>query len=248
MSGTSILNTWLKKSDPVESVKKLFDIYSSFYKSSNKYADKIRKWWLENISYPIFRFKIHRIEIETSKLLFEHPDLLVFILTRFLISLQMYVDLCKNITIEDLINVLFPPNSITIKINRDMIDSKYIILGYSLIVRSYIVTDLDDIKTDKFAITTLDADIQRRDFIIAQTVYNTYDESRQSTAPIFYSKEFRLNSDGRLVNPNYILDHSLLEEDLLYYKLMISQIMVFIGGFFDEITKIYFINTTKNKN
>lgn len=247
MNGLSILNTWLNKNDPVNCIQRIFEIYHSFYKTSYKYIDKIRRWWLEKISYPLFRYNINSIETETAKLLFNHPDLLVFVLTRFLISLQMYIDLCKSITLEELLDVLFPPNTVNIKINRDIIDSKFTVLGYNLVIRSPLVTDLDDINTDKFAITTLDVDVQRRNFIISQIVYNTKNETDYSIAPIIYEKEFKLNSDGKLVNPNYILDHDLLEEDLVYYRLMISQIMVFVGGFFHEITKLYFVDTNKAK-
>lgn len=246
MNGPSILNTWLRKNDPVLFIKDLFDIYNSFYKTSYKYIDKFRQWWLEKVSYPIFRFKIHKTEVATAKLLFEHPDLLVFVLTRFLISLQIYVDTCKSASLDELLDMLFPKNSIFIKINKDIINSNYTILGYQLMIRSCLVTDINDLKSDKFAITILDADVQRRDFTISQTVYDTFDESKYTTAPIIYSKEFRLAMDGKLTNPNYILDHSLLEEDLIYYKLMISQIMAFIGGFFNEITKIYFVHTEAN--
>lgn len=220
----------------------LFDIYIDYNKESNKFIDKVRRWWIEKITYPLLRYKVYKVGVNTAKLLFDHPDLLVFVLTRFLICLQIYVDKYQNITVEELLNILFPPNTISLKINRDIIDSQYTILGYTLNIRSPLVTDFDNPKLDKFAILSLDADVQRRDYTISQIVYNT-DNDNISLAPVLYNKEFRLTANGRLSNPNYILDHSLLEEDLMYYRLMISQIMSFVGGFFDELTKIYFIKT-----
>ena len=223
-------------------LSELFDIYADYNKESNKFIDKIRRWWIEKVTYPLLRYKVYKVGVNTSKLLFDHPDLLVFVLTRFLICLQLYVDKYKNITVEELLNILFPPNTISLNIKRDLIDSQYTILGYNLNIRSPLVTDFDDPKLDKFAILSLDADVQRRDYTISQIVYNT-DSDNISLASVLYNKEFKLAANGRLSNPNYILDHSLLEEDLIYYRLMISQIMSFVGGFFDELTKIYFIKT-----
>lgn len=242
MNGQSTLNTWLKKNDPLAVLTELFDIYISYNKESNTFLDKIKRWWIEKVTYPLLRFKVHRVGIKTAKLLFEHPDLLVFVLTRFLICLQVYVDKYGNTTVEDLLNILFPPNTISLRIDRDIVGSQYSILGYSLNIRSPLVIDLNNISSDKFAILSLDANIQRKDYTISQIVYNT-DSDNISLAPIIYNKEFRLTANGKLSNPNYVLDHTLLDEDLVYYRLMISQIMSFIGGFFDELTKIYFLKT-----
>lgn len=244
MSGLSILNTWLNKNDPVKYINKTFDIYVDFNAHiSGGFINKIKRWWIEKVTYPIMRHKVKKIQIDTANLLYDHPDLLVFVLTRFLLSLQMYIDIYKDITIEQLLDALFTPNTISINIDKDIVDSnKYLILGYNITIRSYIVSNLLNRAEDKFAITSISTNIEKSNYTISQIVYDTNDKNNFSMANVLYSKEFRLTPDGKLSNPNYILDNSILEEDLMYYRLMVSQFMAFIGGFFDELTKIYFID------
>lgn len=241
---TSILNTWLKSNDPMTIIHDLFSLYNKYNSlTADKFINKIKRWWIEKVSYPLLRHRSKKIQIATVLTLYDHPDCLIFILTRFLVALQVYVERYPKLTVNDIITSLFPNNSISLKIKVDPIDmNAFSVASFELIIRSKIVTDEEDKINDKFAITTVEASIYTGYYTIAQIAYDTDDENRYNTAKILYSKEFRLDDDGRLSNPNYVLDKSLLDEDILYYRLIISQVMVFIGGFFDEMTKLYFID------
>lgn len=248
MSGQSILNTWLKNNDPVRYVLKAFEICTK-YNTKPKYFNRLKKWWVEKISYPIFRYKVRKSEIKTSLILYDHPDLLIFILSRFLLALKTYSDLSK-LTIEYVLDVLFPNNAISLSLQTNPISfnkNELSLIGYELVVRTYISNNIDAKEEDyKYTLTTINTDIIKQTYTISQIVYDTNDESTFSTAKIIHKKEFKLGADGKLYNPNYVLDKTLLEEDLISYKLIISQIMAFIGGFFDEITKLYFIKPKAN--
>lgn len=246
MSGPSIANTWLKSNDPVKAVYKMFEIYNEYNSLSDSFIDKIKKWWVEKVSYVFHRNKVKRIEISTAITLYDHPDALVFIFTRFLVALQTYIEIMK-INIEEIISALFPNNMVSLRIKTDTISGNmFAILNYELTIRSCIVTTNEEDKiNDKFAITSIEVDLYNNTFIISQRAYDTNTESNYNTSKLLYSKEFRLDTDGRLSNPNYILDKTLLDEDILYYRLIISQLMIFVGGFFDEITKLYFISINK---
>ena len=242
MNGQQILNTWLKRNDPMIIIHDRFELYNKYNSLKEGFINSIKKWWIRKVSYPLLRHRAKKVQIVTALLLYDHPDFLIFILTRFLVALQVYAEKYPKLTVDDIITALFPNNSIMLKIKIDPINmNAFSVATYELRIKSYIVTNEDDKINDKFAITTVEASIYNNYYTISQIAYDTNDESKYNTSKILYSKEFRLDADGRLSNPNYILDKTLLEEDIMYYRLIISQIMVFIGGFFDEITKLYFI-------
>lgn len=240
MNGPSILNNWLNKSDPIKGLTKAFEIYHTYNTSYDKSFGKIKRWWIENVSYPLYRWRMNRLQIKTITILYNHPDLLIFILSRFLLALKVYSDFVK-FSIEELLDQLFPDNSFSLQLQTNPIafnQTDLSFIGYNLVIRSFLTTDQDQ---KKYAITSIEADLVKQEYTISQIAYDTDDENKYSTADILYTKEFRLGQDGKLSNPNYILDKSLLDNDLIYYKLIVSQIMAAVCGFFDEITRLYYI-------
>lgn len=243
MSGLATLNSWLKNNDPYKYVDKIYDIYLSYNtKSRFNIIDKIKHWWIEKVSYPLLRYKIIKSQRDTAILLYDHPDFVVFIITRFLVSLQAYTNRIKDLTPKMVIEQLFPNKDVIVNMKVLQMPNSYQVQNYSIFVRSLIPTVANDIKGDKISITNLEVDVLSRTYVINQKVYDTNKVEELSTAKVLYYKEFRLDEDGKLSNPNYILDRSLLDDDLIYYKLMISQLMIFVGGMFDTITTIYFID------
>lgn len=242
MNGQQTLNTWLKENDPMKVIHDLFDLYNRYNSLKEGFINNLKKWWIRKVSYPLLRHRAKKIQIITAFALYDHPDFLIFILTRFLVALQVYTERYPKLTVDDMITSLFPNNSVMLNTKVNPLDmNTFSIENYELRIRSYITTSEEDKLNDKFAITTVEVSVYNKSYAISQVVYDTNDEAKYSTSKVLYSKEFRLDPDGRLSNPNYILDKTLLDDDILYYRLIISQIMVFIGGFFDEITKLYFI-------
>jgi hypothetical protein len=115
-----------------------------------------------------------------------------------------------------------------------------------LIVRSSIVLNLAKPEEDKYTITSLDINVLHNYYHISQICYDNSNSFLSKTSKILFNKEFRLSSDGTLENPNYVFNKSLLEEDLNYYRLMISQLMIFLGGIIDSTTTIFFIDKKEN--
>ena len=174
-------------------------------------------------------------------MLYNHPDQFVFVVTRYFVYLVQYSHLFK-IDPNDLLDSIFEPNTIYMNMESEMMsDNSSKITKYTVIVRSFIPKIFTDPKEDKFAITNLTVDVERREYKISQICYDTNDATKFATAKILYDKSFYLQSDGTLYNPNYILSKELFDDDLDYYRLMISQIMIFLGGLLEASTELFTI-------
>lgn len=244
MNGLALLNSWLKNNDPYEYIDKVFEIYNA-YNTKSKYdiINRIKHWWIEKVSYPLLRYNINKSQIKTAKLLYNHPDFLVFVVTRFLVALQSYSNRIKDVTPQMIIDNLFPNHDVVVHMKSTVIQNGFQVYNYSIYVRSFIPATIDDDDNnteDKVTITNLEVDVHKRTYVISQKIYNTNKIEEYPTADILFYKEYRLEEDGKLSNPNYALDRSLLDEDLIYYKIMISQLLIFVGGMFDTITTLYF--------
>ncbi len=124
-----------------------------------------------------------------------------------------------------------------------LVDDTKRIIGYEVLVRTLIPNpeDLQNRECDKFAITRLEVRVDENIYHISQTCYDTNDPNNASTAKVLFDKQFELQSDGTLYNPNYAFSKELFEEDLNYYRLMISQLMVLLGGILEATTTIFFV-------
>lgn len=114
---------------------------------------------------------------------------------------------------------------------------------YNVVVRTLLPNpkDFKERKEDKYAITRLEVDVDARAYKVAQTCYDTNDPSKAATATVLFDKQFELQRDGTLYNPNYAISKELLEEDLDHFRLMVSQIMVFLGGLLEASSVVYFV-------
>lgn len=191
----------------------------------------------------MFRRLVKSVEESTADLLYNHPDCLVFVVARYFIFLSQY---CQWIgtDIHKCLDALFPPGSVYLNFRTEALanDTKRII-GYEVLVRTLIPNpeDLQNREGDKFAITRLEVRVDENVYHISQTCYDTNDPINASTAKVLFDKQFELQSDGTLYNPNYAFSKELFEEDLNYYRLMISQLMVLLGGILEATTTIFFV-------
>jgi len=189
-----------------------------------------------------------KVEESTADLLYNHPDLLVFVVTRYLVYLVRYCGIFK-IDPNTCLDSIFPPGSLYMSMDtKGLADGSTKIDHYNVVVRTLIPNpqDLKDRSIDKYAITRLEVDVDARAYKVAQTCYDTNDPSKAAASTILYDKGFELARDGTLYNPNYAFSKELLEEDLEYFRLMVSQIMVFLGGMLEASSMVYFVEPKPN--
>ena len=246
---SSTLNNFLKHYDPILIIPKIVKIINGFNKSNWRILDSIRRWWIVKWKYPLMRLKIKRMQDATANFLYKHPDTLVFIVTRYFVYLMQYCNVFK-VDPNTCLDSIFPPDTLYIKMNTEELkDGGAKITNYNIIIKSCIPVNYDKPQDDKFCITSLNVNTESREYTISQTCYDTYNPSLASTAKVLYSKEFTLQENGRLYNPNYAFSEELLEEDLEYYRLMVSQLLIFLGGLLEASTIIFFIEPNmKNEN
>ena len=106
----SILANFLKFNDPVPLLKQIADIIQSYNKQSWNLIDSIRRWWIVKWKYPFFKAKVDGMEKDTADHLFNHPSLLVFVVTRYLVYLSQYCT-AFGIKIEQFLDATFPPGA-----------------------------------------------------------------------------------------------------------------------------------------
>ena len=186
---------------------------------------------------------VKSIEESTADLLYNHPDCLIFVVARYFIFLSQY---CQwiGIDVNKCLDGLFPAGSVYLNIRTEALaDDTKKITGYEVLVRTLIPNpeDLKDRAGDRFAITRLEVKVDENVYRIAQTCYDTNDPTKASMAQVLFDKQFELQSDGSLYNPNYAFSKELFEEDLNFYRLMISQLMVLLGSLLESTTTIFFV-------
>jgi hypothetical protein len=75
---------------------------------------------------------------------------------------------------------------------------------------------------DKYTITKASIDLETATCELTQTIYDCEDEFHAKTANMLKYKFIKINEDGVLVNPNYLLDEALKLEDENSYFYMIA--------------------------
>lgn len=237
------MTDFLNRHDPSLLLPRMMKIVTDFNRQSWGILDSIRRWWITKVRYPLFRRSVRNTEEHTADLLYEHPDCLVFTVTRYFVFLVQY---CSWLQMEvgKCLDGIFPPGSVYLNLHTEPLPNGSMkITGYEVIVRSLIPNpiNLKDRSGDKYAVTRLEVDVDQSVFKLAQTCYDTNDSTKASTAPILFDKQFNLQSDGTLYNPNYAFSKKLFEEDMNYFKLMIAQLMILLGGMLEAATTIFFM-------
>lgn len=243
MNGPTILNNFLKRDDPNLFLKDLFSIHSTYTKCKDNIFGRLHKWWIEKVTYPYFRYRVYKAQLETANLLYEQPSLITTVISRYIQYLVFYTNIIKDLSINDLLYYLFGDAiKFNVRIEQDEI------LYYSIFLQSIMDKDIIHEDDNKISIVLVELDFENKETIFTQVIYDTDNADEAKLADILYEHQFILGLDGELSNPNYVFDKSLLEEDLVKYRLIISQIMLFLGGVFDETCKLKFFKISQNSN
>ena len=144
------------------------------------------------------------------------------------------IDYCRvfNLTTTELLDFIFDPGVISLTISHSEPDQngEYSITRYNIVVRSTIPLNLLDSSFDKYTVTSIEVDMEGSTFTLRQVCYDARNEDEAAMANVLFDKSFELDRDGRLRSPNYTISSELFEEDLEHYRLMIAQLMIFMGG------------------
>lgn len=232
-------NTFITKNDPMKLAFELANIYKSFNKKRKfKIINFLYKLWILKVRYPYFEYKLKKLEDKTIDYLYENPNSFITIINRYISYFITYCNIFK-LSFKSIIDNLFKNNELEMEVFSEEYKDGIKINNYNIISRFNMptVTTLDH----KYTISKACIDIERHQFELYQTVYDTDNSDNYLTSNILYKKYFKLDNDGNLYNPNYFLDKSLLEEDKQYCKYIIMHIMASIGSLFEVASKLYFI-------
>ncbi len=233
--------------DPILLLKPLTELCKDYNKDSWRIINSFKRWWVLNITYPLFRRKVFQSESFTAELLFKHPEALILVVTRYFLYLISYSKMF-DINPHTLVASIFPSDMIHMDMDTTTENNNIRLDAIHMVIRSAIVLNLAKPEDDKYAITTINIDTNHQQYDISQICYDNNSAFMSKTSKILYNKEFRLSSDGTLINPNYILNKGLLDDDLNYYRLIISQVMIFLGGLIDSTTTVFFFDKPKNND
>jgi len=247
MSGQlSTLNNYLEKYEPSKIILEMVKLQNA-YNSTRVYFgldiplfEKIRLSWIEKVRYPIFKRKVYKMTRKMVNMLYDHPDYLLLLSQR---SVGFLINYCYAYEIDyrDYLYSLFGNNlsfNMKSETTKDGITN---IQAYTIVVRAPIPLVVDDPDKDKYSVTTLDAQMSDRTYVISQKVYDCPNEQLASTSKILFENTYRLDNSGRLVNPNYSISKELFDEDLENYRLIIGQLLLFISGMIEESTNLVFV-------
>lgn len=242
------LSTLQNKYNPliaIERFTKLINSVNEANKIKNRFIRVIRQLYLIKIECKRFRKFVDKILKVNIKSAIENPDLFLIIATNYILCI---LDYCKltNTNIDDLLAKVFSQNgeeSVSIFFGLNKVDEGRL-SKYHIIVRSK--SPSDRYFKDKFIITKLTVDIDGFTCTIEENIYDckTYEESKIGNR-LIRNKTLRIGNNGRLYNPNYILDTQLLDDDYVIYKFMIIAIMCALSTIVESITAIKIIRAKR---
>lgn len=201
-------------------------LYNKVSKTGS-FIEKIRLKLFIYFKYNQIRFKMFRIIKKDSTTLMKDPTRFILIITSYFCFILYYSIIMKFKVISDLIKSFNLENSISINTDIDHIEDD-VIRANSLINKFKIINRSNESFKDfnnKFTITIVSIDLSHNSVEIEQTIYDCDNYFDSRTAKILYSKYFQIDSNGKIINPNYIFDESLQKEELEDYKNMISHII-----------------------
>lgn len=236
-------NTFITKNDPVKLAFELADICKSFNtKRKFKIINILSKLWILKVKYPLFEYRVKKLEDRTVDYLFENPSSFITILNRYIIYFITY---CRtfNLSFQSILDNIFQNKELELEIFSEEYKEGIKINNYNIITRFNMPTVVT--AEHKYTISKINIDLEHSQFELNQVVYDTEISENYLTAKVLYQKYFKLDSEGNLYNPNYFLNKSLLDEDLKYCKYIIMHIMAAIGSIFEATSKLYFIQSSK---
>ena len=232
------LKVFLENYDPAKINNDLLYILQMYSKDTNKISNFFRKLWVKKVSYPLLRRKIDKINTYAINLIIKNPETFVMVIARYLCYLTNHCKIFRT-SFEKLTQLMFGKDIFKINMELEEITQGLQVKSFNLVVQCNIPLPIElETKEEKFAITTLDADMENRIFNISQIAYDTTKKEEYHTSRILYDKKFELRGDMKLHNPNYVLDRNLKQEDKKFFVFMICHIMLIFGQFLDGTTMI----------
>lgn len=189
---------------------------STFY----KIIDRIKLFYYVEWKYPRLIKYAQELFYKYIKVLNKEPNQIIPICIEYVEFLLIYSATAQMDT-KDVLNMIFPNKELEIHTNIDneKDDSKVIMTKLTIISRTK--ETFDNFK-DKYTITKANIDLDSMTCELTQTVYDCEDEFHAKTAEMIRYKFIKINENGNLVNPNYLLDEALRLEDTNSYLYMIT--------------------------
>ena len=241
------IQSFINKYDPLKLLQPFIDICNSINKltmdTNYTFFKYLKAIYIVKVKYPLFRRKVKKFEDNTAIYLLDHPNWLVFILSRYLTFFGQFCSIF-NAKFEDILDKLFNKDEFAFTMETKPLANGYEVTSYNMIIRSMLPKELNTLlnnNKDVYIITKLEADLDSKRFNLSQVIYDTTKLEDIKTAKCLSNKEFILKDDGMLYNPNYAIDQSLLEEDLLHYRFMISHIMGCVSELFSSLLILQFV-------
>jgi hypothetical protein len=242
----STLNNYLEKYDPTKIISEMIGMQMDYNKDKTYFGRKIelfeyiRLKIIEKYRYIKFKRKVNKMTHKMAEMLCDHPDYLLLLSQR---SMTFFLQYCFAYELDRdkyLASIFGDGVSVNIKsfVTDDGINN---IQAYTIIVRAPMPVDLEDSSKDRFAITTLDAQLEDRTYTLDQVCYDCPTKDMLSMAKVLYHNRFEVGSDGRMVNPNYAISKELFETDMDNYRLIIGQLLVFLAGIIDASSNLMFL-------
>jgi hypothetical protein len=253
---------WNKEND-VGQLMRLFTMYMKFLNSlSNlgmamstqktwfdKFINKIKLWYFVNWKYPrIQKFAMNSMS-RYLKTVEKYPNRIIPVLLSFIEFLLTYAATAEKDT-EEIIKRVFKENELTIQSNLDLdtTDENVVMDWFNVICRS---TETFDSFENKYTITKANVNLLDGTCELTQTIYDCEDEFHAKTADLLKFKYIKIDGDGNISNPNYLLDSAIKEDDsnsftnMTFHLIKMLSVMVLsllelelgISMFFDQPTQ-----------
>ena len=177
----------------------------------SRIINNIKLWYFVNWKYPrIVKFAENTMT-KYIKTIEKYPNRIIPIFLSYIEFLLTYAATAEKDT-NDIIKTVFPNNEFTIQSNldEDSTDDMVVMDWFNIICRS---TETFNNFENKYTITKANVDLLSGTCELTQTVYDCEDEFHAKTADMLKFKYIKIDSDGNISNPNYLLDTAIKDED-----------------------------------
>lgn len=190
--------------------------HSIFYKVINR----IKLLYYTEWKYPRLVKYAQGLFYEHTKIIDKDPSRFIPICINYVEFLLTYAATAQADN-REILHTIFPNKELEIHTNIDNEDENSEVIMTKLTIISRTKESIENFK-DKYTITKASIDLETATCELTQTIYDCEDEFHAKTANMLKYKFIKINEDGVLVNPNYLLDEALKLEDENSYFYMIA--------------------------
>ena len=216
---------WSKDND-LGRLMRLFTMYMKFLNSLSELGvamnnqktwldEKINKaklWYYVEWKYPrLIKYSTDTL-MKYSKELDKNPSAIFSILLSYIEFLLTYSATAQKDMNKIINSVLENDNSLTIQSNLDLVedDNEAIIEWFNIICRT---PESFSNFENKYTITKINVNLLDGVCKITQTIYDCEDEFHFKTADVLKFKYMKVDDEGNITNPNYLLDSTIKDDD-----------------------------------